>query len=251
MAAEPDPDLPPFSPGRFAHARELAAGVEIAPDCAVRLQVQVGDAPWHLVVEGGRVTAWDAGAIESPDAELRWTDDVARRIVTRELRGDEALLATTVVASNADGSYTGVPAPFDLAARAELATMLRVPDATLAAQYRYRRGPFGDVTEVMWFDEGRFVEQRPGETDAADVYVDVTYRALALVRAGEITVIQALEGGAVKGDLGGLAALAGIVESPEFHAAELATGRHSIALSVLGELDAHETFATAMRVLAP
>lgn len=129
--------------------------------------------------------------------------------------------------------------------------MLRVPDATLAAQYRYRRGPFGDVTEVMWFDEGRFVEQRPGETDAADVYVDVTYRALALVRAGEITVIQALEGGAVKGDLGGLAALAGIVESPEFHAAELATGRHSIALSVLGELDAHDTFAAAMRVLVP
>lgn len=251
MAAEPHPDLPPFAPERFARARELARDVELAPDLGARLQFDAGGTPWHLVVENGRITAWDAGGVDAPDVEVRWTGDVARRVVTRELRGSDALLATTVVAPDADGTYTGVPAPFDLASRPELATMLRVPDATLAAQYRYRHGPFGDVAEVMWFDEGRFAEQRAGETESPDVFVDVTYRALALVRAGEITVIQALEGGAVKGDLGGLAALAGIVESPEFHAAELATGRHCVALSVLGELDAHEPFAAAMRALAP
>ncbi len=250
MAVEPHAGTPPFSPERFARARDLVAGLAIAPDRSARLQFRAGDTPWHLVVEAGRVVVWDVGILDSPDVDVRWTGDVARRVVTRELRGTDALLATTVTAATADGTYRGVPAPFDLGSRPELAAMMRVPDATLVAEYRYRGGPFGEVRETMWFVEGRFVEQRPGETSSADVFVDVTYRALALVRAGEITVIQALEDGAVRGELGGLAALAGIVESPEFHGAELATGRHAIALSVLGELDAHETFATAVQVLA-
>jgi len=60
---------------------------------------------------------------------------------------------------------------------------------------------------------------------------------MALVRAGEITIIDALVGGNVEGREGALALLAGIHEDPRFHAAELATGRHAIALAAFAELD--------------
>ena len=42
--------------------------------------------------------------------------------------------------------------------------------------------------------------------------------------------------GTISGAIGLLALLAGILERPEYEAAELASGRHGFALSVLGEL---------------
>jgi hypothetical protein len=72
---------------------------------------------------------------------------------------------------------------------------------------------------------------------------------MAEVRAAEKTILEALEGGAVRGDIGPLATLAGIVESAAFHAAELATGRHALALATLGELDSEPAFAAAMTAL--
>jgi hypothetical protein len=65
---------------------------------------------------------------------------------------------------------------------------------------------------------------------------------MALVRAGEITIIEALEDGTVDGPVGALGLLAGISEDPRFHAAELATGRHAIALAALGDLDSDEHY---------
>lgn len=65
---------------------------------------------------------------------------------------------------------------------------------------------------------------------------------MALVRAGEMTILEALEGGSVDGPVGALGVLAGISEDPRFHRAELATGRHAIALAALGDLDADERY---------
>jgi hypothetical protein len=97
-------------------------------------------------------------------------------LTTRELRGTAASLATTVVATAADG-------------------------------------PFGDVDYVHHFFDGRLVEERLGSLHERDVVVSMTYRAMALVRAGEWSVIEALEGGSVVGDLGPLAALADALTS--------------------------------------
>jgi hypothetical protein len=182
--------------------------------------------------------------------ELRWSIPDARRILGRELRGDDAILATTVVAGTEDGAYVGPPAPLNLLCRPELRAMPRVPGATLAVQYHYRRGPFGDISHVLHFEDGRPVEEHLGEIQQPNVVVDVTYRAMAEVRAGEKSILEALEGGAIRGDIGPLAALAGIVEGAEFHAGEVATGRHALALAVLGELDCDPAFAAAMGALA-
>jgi hypothetical protein len=140
--------------------------------------------------------------------------------------------------------------PLNLLRRPELRAMPRVVGATLDVQYHYRRGPFGDVSHVLRFEEARPVDERLGEIERPDAVVDVTYRAMAEVRAGEKSILEALEGGSVQGDIGPLAALAGIVESADFHAAEVATGRHALALAVLGELDSDPAFAEAMTSLA-
>src|SRR5262249_45347531 len=92
---------------------------------------------------------------------------------------------------------------------------------------------------VITFEDGQLVDERMAPADGADILGTGTYRVMGLIRAGEITLLDALNaGGTVQGDLGPLATLAGIAESPEFNEAQRATGRHAIALSVLGELDA-------------
>jgi hypothetical protein len=182
---------------------------------------------------------------------VRWTRDGARRVLTRELRGDDATLATTVVAPTGDGgTYTGTPAPLNLLVRPELADMPEVPGASFSVFYTNRDGPFGDVHYVLQFTDGRLTDERLDTPQHADVTVDVSYRSMAYVRADEMTILEALETGNVNGEIGPLATLAGIQESPEFHDAELATGRHAIALSVLGELDAHTPFGPAIAKLA-
>lgn len=119
----------------------------------------------------------------------------------------------------------------------------------MTVQYRYCDGPFGDVNYALSFVDGRCVDESLGVVAEASVSVEVPYRAMALVRAGDITILEALEGGSVDGPVGALAVLAGISEDPRFHAAELATGRHAIALAALGDLDADERYRTLMSEL--
>jgi hypothetical protein len=59
-----------------------------------------------------------------------------------------------------------------------------------------------------------------------------------------------MEHGSIDGDIGPMAMLAGILESPEFHAAERATSSHSAALGGLGLLDADPDFTNACEQLA-
>jgi len=215
-----------------------------------RLNFTADTARWHLCIESGRVTSFGTGHIEPADAELQWSPADAQAIVSRVLRGDEALRRTTVVCPLHDGRYVGVPAPLNLRTRPELAEMQMVPGATLKIQYHYRSGPFGDVDYWMSFVDGQCVVESLGEIDDAMVTIDVTYRAMALTRAGEITILDALVGGNIEGPEGALALVAGIREDPHYHAAELASGPHAIALAALGDLDADERYAKLMAELA-
>jgi hypothetical protein len=234
----------------FVQARALVEPVKLSADLSCALQFDVSGKRWFFRVASGRVAGWDIGSLDEPDVELRWQTEDARRILGRELRSDDAMQATTVVARTADDIYVGPPAPLNLACRPELASLPVVAGATVTVQYRYRRGPFGDVDHVLRFEDGRLAEERLGRLEDPDVRVDVTYSAMAQVRAGDISIVDGLADGAVHGDIGPLAALAGILESPEFHTAEVATGRHALALAVLGELDADPAFATATQQLA-
>jgi hypothetical protein len=242
--------LEAFSPEWFAHARDVVKQVQLDNACSCRVQFVADGTRWFLGLDRGRVTGFELGTIGEPDVELRWSADDARRIIAGELRGTDALAVTTVASYAADGPYVGPPAPANLLARPEIASMPSAPGATLDVQYEFRDGPFGDVEYVQRFVDGRLVEERLGELDERDVVVRFTYQAMARVRAGEWTVIDALESGSVIGEMGPLAALDGIVESREYRAAELATGPQMLALAALAELDADPTYVAAMDKLA-
>ena len=210
-----------------------------------RFVFETDDTRWHLVLERGDVVALAAGGVENPNVAVRWRADHARSILNYSLQGNDAMAVTTVV----DGAYLGPPAPLDLVGRPELSMLPSIPGATLGVQYLFHDGPFGDVMHTLVFEDGRLVAQHLGKLERIDAMVEVTYRAMARVRAGEITILEALEGGKVAGELGPLALLAGITESKEFHEAELATGRHAIALAALGQVWRHPELMRRMRDL--
>jgi hypothetical protein len=234
----------------FETARDLVDGVEVSPASSCRIQFDADGARFLLVVENGRLVRFEAGDLDRADVEVRFTLADATRIWRRELRDDDAMRLTTVVAAMHDGTYTGPPCPADLLVRGELDGVPSIPNASLLVEYTFSDGPFGVVHHWLRFENGRPVSDGFGEIAAADVRVGVPYWAIPRVRSGEHTIIDVLENGTVQGELGPLALLAGILESPEFHAAEIATGGHGFALAVLGELWSNAVWTDALEQLA-
>jgi hypothetical protein len=219
-----------------------------AIDCRVQYDVGSGRCRFFQVIEAGALRRWEQGEVPEPDIEIRWEWDHARQVFGRHVDGTAALAATRIAAP--DG-YVGPPSPMDLGEQVELAQLPEVPDATLTVQYEYPRGPFGHVSYVIVFVDGRVEGMQLGQVAERDALARVPFLAMAKVRAGEYSIFQALEqGGKVDGQLGPLALLAGISESPEFHRAELACSRAALALGNLGEAMADSTYQAALDQLA-
>jgi hypothetical protein len=234
----------------FEALRSGVRAVAIAPALGCRIQFDAEGTRFALVVESGRVARFEPGDLGRAEVEIRCTRPDSARIWRRELRDDDAMRAVTVVAPVADGVYTGPPSPADLLGRPELAAAPLVPGASLVVAYTLAGGPFGTVRHWLRYESGKPVAEGFGDVDAADVRIGIRYREVALVRSGEHTVLDALEDGTISGAIGPLALLAGILESPEYEAAELASGRHGFALSVLGELWANSEWIAALDALA-
>ncbi len=200
---------------------------------------------WHLVVRGGALDAWSRGAAADADLELVWPRDEAAAWVRGERSGSAALAAITL----ADGTP---PCPMDVGATAELAALSPMPGATLRIQYHFSAGPFGPVDYWHHFEDGRSAGMGLGTAPSdPDTAVWVSFRKLVDERAGAITVLEALEdGGRVDGQVGPLMLLAGLHESPELRAAELAAGPSGPVLADLGAALAVSDQALALAELA-
>lgn len=237
----------------FSRARELVDGaLPERPGSSCRLRFDAGVASWHLVVEDGRVVAWEPGerdALPDAEAEVRWRPDDARAILAGELEGEEAYARTTIAERGPSGEYVGPPPPMDLGERPELSAMPTLPGATVLTSYRFRSGPFGDVDYYIRLVDGRVAEMALGVPPEHDVRVVVTYRAMARVRNGSIMIIEALEDGSIDGKIGPMALLAGVSEGPEFHGAEEQGGPAGLALATLGELREVAAFREACAAL--
>jgi hypothetical protein len=235
----------------FERARKLVDGaLPERPGSSCRLQFHAGIATWHLVVEDGRVASWALGELPDREAEVRWRPDDARAVLTGQLEGDEAYARTTIAEHGPAGEYVGPPPPMDLADRPELEAMPTLPGATVLTWYRFTSGPFGDVDYFIRLEDGRVVGMGLGEPPDHDVRVVVSYRAMADVRNGTITIIEALGTGSVDGKIGPMALLAGVSEGPEFHLAEEQGGPAGLALATLGELRETAAFRDACAALA-
>ena len=238
-----------LSDAAFAKARELVEGaLPERPGSSCRLQFDAGTR-WGLVVEDGRVATWEPGDLSDAEAELRWSPEDAAAVLSGRLEGDEAYRRTTLAERTKAGDYVGPPPPMDLGQREELQELPALPGVTLLTQYRFRSGPFGTVDFWMRWEDGTITGLDLGQADDADVRVEVTYRAMAKVRDGSITIIEALEDGSVDGKIGPMALLAGVSESREFQRAERAGGPSGGALATLGELREVPAFREACAVL--
>ena len=203
---------------------------------------------WHQVVQDGRVVAWSPGDLDRPDLELRWSLDVARAVHRGELSGTGAMAALRVVCP---GGGEGPAPPLDIVRTREAEALPVLPGATLTVQYELGAGPFGDVSSWMSFDDGRIGSMGFGRAEACDVELHLPFGNMVRVRTGAITILEALDdGGQVRGDLGPLMLLAGLEESPELHAAELACGPAGTVLAAVGALRSTPEHRELRRALA-
>ena len=239
-----------LSDAAFARARQLVDGA--LPERAgssCRLQFD-GGVRWGLVVEDGRVVTWEPGDLPDAEAELQWSPEDAAAVLSGRLEGDEAYRRTTLTERAKVGDYVGPPAPMDFPERKEEIEALPVlPGVTVRTQYRFRSGPFGGVDFWIAWEDGRVTGMDLGRLDEPDVRVEVTYRAMAKVRDGSITIIEALEDGSVDGKIGPMALLAGLHETREWQRVERTVGPSGPALATLGELREVPAFREACAVL--
>lgn len=243
--------LPYLSEEWFGAAQERVAALRFAGlglECGLQFDAESaeGHVRWAQTVRGGDVRLL-LGELPDGGFELHHSLSHAWQVFNEELNGDDALAGFTVVEDRGDGRYVGPPPPMELGQRPELDELLPVPGASLDVQYEYARGPYGPVSWFMSFVDGRLQSMDLGRCPEPDVVAEATFLQLAQVRQGDISVLDALAAGArVKGSEGALALLAGILESPEFHRAELACGRSAQALAVLGEVSADPNYAATM-----
>jgi hypothetical protein len=230
----------------FAEAQRLLGAVRAPDGVATAVQFVAGDETWHLVATPGEPVRIERGPAGGDAPELRWPRVDARAVWRRGRRGGAAHASAT----RRPADNEGVPAPGDLLTRPELHDMPQLPGATITVLYDFRDGPFGAVQHVLCFEDGRIGRDQWGPVEQPDVTVHVPYQAISKVRSGEWGVLDAMEHGSIEGELGPLAMLAGVLESPEFHAAEQATSTHSVALGGLGLLDADPEYTQACERLA-
>jgi hypothetical protein len=238
--------------GWFGAARQLSADLPVREGCGWRLQLGARDGEelvlWHQVVEDGRVAAWAPGVVDHPDLEVRWPLDVARGVHRRAVSGTEALAALRIVFP---GGVEGPAPPQDIVLTDEVEALPVLVGATFTVQYEFRSGPFGDAWFWMSFVDGRVGDMAFERIADPDVEVHISYQSMAGVRAGAITILEALEdGGTVVGDVGPLMLLAGMQESPELHAAELACGPAGRVLADIGSLAATPAYGAVLGRLA-
>lgn len=254
METDPTHQPVPLASERwFEQARLLTTTLPSRPGLGVRLQFDAVDDSgthhrWYQVVEDGQVVAWQDGEVDRPDLELRWSLADARAMYRQELSGTEAIAAVRVIVP---GVSEGPAPPLDILDTAELAMLPAVPGATLAVQFEFADGPFGDVSFWETFEDGLVTASEFGRADEHDVLIAISYQRMVGVRSGEMTILECLEnGGKVEGALGPLMLMAGLEESPEMRAAELACGPAGALLARVGEIAASADHREAMAALA-
>lgn len=241
--------LPVLSEDWFDEARRLTADLPPQPCVNAQVRFQADGVVWHQVIEDGRVTAW---ALDEPpgrefDLDGRWSLDAVQHLYRGQLDGTQALAALRV----ANGGRLEMPSPMDIADVPELTALPVVPDATIAIQFFFARGPFGPVSYWWRFEEGRSAGMGLGVVDDPDAAVLIPFQNMVGVRRGDITILEALEGGGrVDGGVGPLMLLAGLFESAPIMAAEAACGPSGPVLARLGLVHALPEFQRAMAALA-
>ena len=235
----------------FAETRGVFSGARLTGDGTFGFEFDAGGIRSHLVIDAGRVRVFDEGRFPAADIGLAWCAQDAVRIAWGTIPATEAMARTTMSVPASGARYGGLPAPLGLLARTEADALPELLGASLRVQFVHPGGPFGEFGRVLDFSEGRLVAEQFGLAPEFDVMVKVSLRDTALIGAGHLSVLQALErGGEIAGEIAALATLAAILESPEFKALMLPGVPRCLAMATLGELRAdpavRDGFASVM-----
>jgi hypothetical protein len=241
------------------HAAGAALPERAGFDVRVQYDVREDDTHqrWGQAFVAGRLAETIAGDLPEPDVELHFSSPAAATdVLGNRLDGTDAIASITIVSDEPGGRYVGPPPPIDLPERPELAELPTIRSASAVVQTVLTAGPFGDVDLVQVFVDGRLNTMRLGRLPEPDVNLRVSFRNQALVRAGSMTVLEALETGQVSGSLGSLSLYAGFLESDAFQRAQRACPhRAGVALGTLGEIYAtpgyREAVAAIVNAAAP
>ena len=194
--------------------------------------------PSHQRFDDGHLVEWGAGWLpDAPVALVQRVDD-ARRAALGLLRGNAAVART--VLRRPDGS--GPLPPSDLCALAPFGGMPVIPGASITAQHVLVDGPFGTVTFVEGFVDGRRTSWDLGRDPEADVTLVRRYGCAMERRAGLRSNVASFEGGRVGGPWTMVMMLAGLTDGPEYRAASSLEPTTASLLAGLSEVMADESY---------
>lgn len=233
--------------GWFERARALVDGLPVQPGASCRIQFEAGEHRWHLVAVDGRVEAWAPGELDDAELVVRMPVETALAIHRPGCDGTAALATCALV--EADGSES-LLSPLDVGHRPELDDLPVLPGADVTIQYHLAKGPFGDVSVWWAFESGRSRAIGLGTDPEADIVARVPFQRIAPVRAGTMSILEALEGGEVEGGEGPLMLYAGLEESAELQAVGRSCGPSAAVLGALGLVTSQPAFREALRMLA-
>jgi hypothetical protein len=207
--------------------------------------LDVDDVRSHVVFDRGRGAAWAPGDSARAEMRLCWTARDASRLATGALTGTEAMAATRIVDASTP-ELDGAMPPSGFVRGAPAAHVPAMLGASLVVQFATGDGPFGPFAFVLELIDGIPRRERFGTVASADVVVTLSFRAIASVFADRISVLEAVAGGQVAGELAALAALAGVFEGDELRALMARSAGRAQLLASLGNLPTTPAFRAAL-----
>lgn len=205
------------------------------------------------VYEQGRLAKWLPGTHPNPDVWVCQPVHIARAFLTAV--GDPAavLEGTTILEAPNGAKRYPVP-PLDERGVGPH-SFAGVPGAGVSLRLILSHSPFGTVDIVQRFVNGRRTQfQVNGDQDVEVEGVGVlTYEAYVRYRTGEISLMEALEGGEPNGSWPKLMLAAGLIDDPAYRTDveyAAASPRARRGLATLGEIVSSPNYVDALEDLA-
>lgn len=245
--------LPFLSSEWCAAARRRLDGALPAQEglsCQIQYEVLTphGQVLWSQGIVDGQVAHWDLGGVAEPDLTVRWALADALGVLRTNVTGTEVMQRMSVVNDRAGSRYEGPPPPMDL--ESELAVFPRLPGASVVVQFDFWSAPFGPLAWSIAFEDGEVSGLAFGQHEAAEVSIELPYRAYMEVFAGLIGPIDAVAQGRIKGDETGMILYGGLLETPAYQQAQRRCRGGGMTLAALGEVSAQSEWRKAMAELA-
>jgi hypothetical protein len=190
--------------------------------CVTYVDADHGSATQFQVFRAGRLDQWRRGLPDAvEDLRLRQPADILTAMLLRS--GDPASLLEATEVVDPGSGQVWLPPPLDEVRLPWAEELPVIPTVgSFGVQQTLVGTPFGDLDLHARIDRGRLVDVALGMLPSADLLVVRGYDQALQERAGEIDLMDSLEGGRVEGDFQLMTVFIGLYESDECVAARQA-----------------------------